>query len=96
LSLDSREKLVPTDTNYLIYHRADFGPTFGGGHDLYISHCCNSNTGSYANFSYSYNTADNKYKNDQTAFTALSGCPSGFNFRVVEYEVFRVVKRTNQ
>ena len=45
-----------------IYCRADYGPTFGGGHDIHI--CDNSNTtqSSYSYFYYSY-------KNDQLNLT---------------------------
>lgn len=32
----------------------NYGPTFGQGHDLHISHNCNSNQSSYSNFPYSY------------------------------------------
>jgi hypothetical protein len=31
------------------YHRSDYGPTFGGGHDLHISSGAMNNTGSYSN-----------------------------------------------
>ena len=39
---------------YAIYTRADYGPTFGGGHDIYITNNANGGTGAYTNFGHSY------------------------------------------
>lgn len=36
------------------YGNNAYGPTFGGGHDLYLANNCNANKGSYANIGYSY------------------------------------------
>lgn len=42
-----------------IYRNKDYGPTFGGAHNLHISNECNGSTSSYTNVSQDYKT-DNK------------------------------------
>ncbi len=37
-----------------IYNRADYGPTFGGNHDLHVADNSNANNGSYINIGNSY------------------------------------------
>ncbi len=64
-----------------------YGPAFGAGHDLYISNKCNENNSSYCKFPHSYNSSK-VYKTNQESITAFSGLS---NFKVVEYEVYRVV-----
>ena len=84
--------MVPKDQNNLIYCDGSYGPTFGGGFDLYIRDACQNNRDSYANFPYSYNKeGENKYTNNQDSYKLFSGSTSDRYFRVVEYEVFRVV-----
>ena len=88
-SLDRKEKYVPADGNNLIYRGSDRGPSFGGW-DLYLADSCNNNSSSFANFPYSYNRAENKIANSQESYANFSGATNGYNFRVVEYEVFQV------
>jgi len=64
-----------------IYCKSGYGPTFGGGHDLYICSNCNSVGSSYSSFPNSY-TDSLGYKN-----TTFAGA---YNFTVSEIEVFRV------
>ncbi len=54
-SLDLKEKFVPVGTNNLIYCNTDFGPTFGNGHDLFISDQCDANKDSCAIIATAYN-----------------------------------------
>ena len=70
--------------------RSDYGPTFGGGHDIHISDKCDANNNSHANFPISYNFASKPYANSQASWTAFSGATDGKNFKVLEYEVFKV------
>ena len=90
-SLDLKEKYIPIDGTNLTYRHRSFGPTFGDGHDLYLADNCNINTSSYANFPYCYNRAENKITRNQESYNIFSGAPSGYNFRVLEYEVFQVL-----
>ena len=88
-SLDRKEKYVPNSGYYLIFRHNSCGPTFGGGHDLCLRDSCNIYSSS-ANFPYSYNRAENKIANSQESYANFSGATNGYNFRVVEYEVFQV------
>ena len=67
---------------YSIYRNSGYGPTFGGGHDMYLANGCKSNTASYSNLQHSYATQQNfnEPKNE-----ALTG---SYYFTVNEYEVF--------
>jgi len=42
--------MVPVSDNNLIYSDTSYGPTFGGGYDIYISDNCSTSNSSYANF----------------------------------------------
>ena len=99
LQLNRREKYVPQNGNNLINCNNGYGPTFGGGnslfgggYDLRISDDCNSNNNSYSNFPFTYNfEGSNKIVINQQSWTNFIGATNGSNFRVVDYEVFRVV-----
>ena len=58
-SLLDKEGLAPfksmvTNTSLAIYREPGYGPTFGGGHDIYIADNANQNANSYTNFGTSY------------------------------------------
>jgi len=76
-----------------IYDDCNWGPIYGGGNgnDLAIADKCNQNNNSRAYFPTSYNCGS-KYENNQQSWTLFSGATDGFNFRVIEYEVFEVFK----
>ena len=69
---------------YATYNRKDYGPTFGGGFDFYISNYCNRNKNSYSNLGYTYKTPTN-YKYGGNAKTLLAG---SYNFKCSDYEVY--------
>ena len=66
-----------------------YGPVFGAG-DLAICDKCNLKADSMTNFASSFNN-DDIYQNDQLAWSSLCGVRDGKHFRVLEYEVFRVI-----
>ncbi|KAF9366867.1 hypothetical protein BGX34_003967 [Mortierella sp. NVP85] len=68
------------DGNAAAYSKTDYGPTFGVGHDLYLSSNCNLSCQSSS-------TMPSTYIGLNASSTALAGSP---NFRVQEYEVFLV------
>lgn len=82
---------MPKDTSTLIQNYPGYGPIFGGGTGLLICDECNTKTSSYYTVN-SYNTVENKYTNDQTGWTALTGATNGPHFKLVEYEVFQVIR----
>lgn len=68
-----------------IFDYYNYGPTFGGGHDINIKNHASSNTGSYANLGHSYNPpAGHSY---HTYFTK-SFLAGSYNFQPDEVEVF--------
>ena len=60
------------------YHNGGYGPTFGGGHDLYISNQCMSNQNSYSS----------KSNYDMSSSYELNGGVQ--KFKVLDYEVFQI------
>ncbi len=67
-----------------IFCHSVYGPTFGGGSDLYISSGSNSNQTSYSNFGNNYKHADYQYGTTK----ALSILAGSYNFQTLEIEVF--------
>lgn len=78
-SLDSKEVYANKKDNYGIYCYSDKGPTFGGGHDLFIDNNCNKDNESYDNSDHSYDTSGKKH--------ALAGSKY---FYVEDYEVYQL------
>ena len=92
-SVDMKEKFVPQGDDYLIYNHDSDGPYFGGGTgcDIYISDGCSNNRSSHGNFPSVYNRAGgDKLQKNQDSYRMFSGATSGYQYRVVEYEVFKV------
>ncbi|KAF9982966.1 hypothetical protein BGZ75_005566 [Mortierella antarctica] len=71
---------VKGDGHAAAYNKAEYGPTFGVGHDLYLASNCNL-TGQ------SSSTMPSSYNGPGASAAALAG---SFYFRVQEYEVFLV------
>eukprot|EP01080_Neovahlkampfia_damariscottae_P003694 gene3694-6508_t len=69
---------------YGCYNSTGYGPTWGGGHDLYI--CSNPNTtnSNYSNFGYAF-TCNNLVYGSTEANNFLAG---SYNFKLTEMEVF--------
>ena len=73
---------------YAIYNNPGYGPTYGGGHDVYISNDCNINTSSYSNFGYCYKSIDSAPYGGLPAQSYMAG---SYNFKVAEYEVYEII-----
>ena len=85
-SLRNKESLPPfksmvTNPSRAIYRYSDYGPTFGGGHDIHIADNASSNSKSYTNFKYSYSVPSGV----QSRTTILAGT---FHFTPDDWEVF--------
>ena len=85
-SLSNKEGLRPfkskvKNPSQAIYMNPSYGPTFGGGHDIYIADKANGNINSYAQIGFSYNRPSGV--KDQK--TILAG---SFRFTPGEVEVF--------
>ena len=77
-SIDEKEKYPVSQAKYSIYNNDSYGPTFGGGHDLYISNFCNQNNTNYA--------SGRDYKSSHKFSLNLEN-----NFIVESYEVYHVI-----
>lgn len=81
-------KLNSTGSNYAIHCSNSYGPTFGGGHNIYVCSACSTTNSSYTNPYNSYTmTGDDGTTIDNT-FLAGS-----YNFTVEDLEVFALVKK---
>jgi hypothetical protein len=91
-SLRNKENLPPfkaslkdQNTGNAIYASSGYGPTFGGGHDIYISDNAASNTNSYTNFNHQYQAP--------SGVSSTSNILAGTrNFTPTEIEVFCLVQ----
>ena len=81
-SLTNKQKyeLIDQLNTNAVYRENSYGPTFGGGNDLYLANQCKSNTSSYCSKS-SYNTGNSN----------ILGLNGQTNFQVSNYEVYKVV-----
>ena len=77
-SLDTRKLYKNTSGSNHTYHNESYGPTFGGGHDFYISDGCMSNQNSY--------TSKSSY--EMTSAYELNGGTQ--KFKVLDYEVYKI------
>ena len=96
LQLNRQEKYIPQYETNLIWCNNMYGPTFGcvyGGFDLYISDDCNlNNNTSHSCFPYTYNIqGPDKIVKDQQSVIDFCGATNRCYFRVIDYEVFKVV-----
>ena len=69
-----------------IYTNNGYGPTFGGGHDIYVANNANAGTVSYTNLGYTYKppTAGYSYNTPKTK-ALLAGI---YNYTPNEVEVY--------
>ena len=86
-SLINKEGLAPFKSmvkspKHAIFRNGGYGPTFGGGHDIYISNNANSNTKSNTYFGSGYYSVPSGLQNKQAI---LSG---SYYFTPDEVEVF--------
>ena len=80
-SLTNCDKFPLTNKEYTVYHDLSYGPTFGGGHDLYIADKANINSSSYAQINHSYNNEKYQYGN-KNSWEKFHGHPNSINFKV--------------
>ena len=70
---------------YSVRFLPSYGPTFGGGHDIYISNSASSNSNSYSNLGYTYSPPSGYSYGSTFAQTFLAGT---HNFTPDEVETF--------
>ena len=83
----NKERFNVTNPNAAIYGYSSFGPTFGGGLDIYVRDSSNSNENSYSNFGYSYQLPKNITSGSTKAKSYLAGSS---NWKTTEIEVYQL------
>jgi len=79
-------KLKVKPAKNAVYQYSSFGPTFGSGHDLYVSSLSNTNRGSYMIFSaYEFPNGLSGHEGGKFLVGGSDSC-----FQTVEIEVFQV------
>ena len=68
-----------------IYQNPNYGPTFGGGHDVYIVNNAGSSLSSYSNFGYTYKPPNGYVYGNAKTKALLAGA---YNFQPTEIEVY--------
>ena len=70
---------------YATYSCYSYGPTFGGGHDIYIVSYASTSTSSYTNLGYTYSRPSGYSYGSSNTRSFLAG---SYNFQPDEVEVF--------
>jgi hypothetical protein len=89
-SLDSLTKVPLGESGRAIRCDGRDGPAFGSGHDLGISPYCDRQKYSCVKFK-SYDISKAGYANEEEAVTDFCGAKDNNNFKVLEYEVYKVI-----
>ena len=79
------KSLVYRNSENAIYCGSNYGPTFGGGHDLYISDNANINANSHINIGHTYQPPSGYNYGNANTRALLAGKQ---NFSPSEVEVF--------
>ena len=85
LKLDQTGAAYSYMKTYTIYSCSSYGPTFGGGHDIYIVSYASSSTSSYSNLGHDYSPPTGYSYGSSFAQSFLAG---SYNFQPDEVEVF--------
>lgn len=94
LSLDLKQKMKLVKPDNAIYCDKNYGPVFGGygsGWDLAIRDNCLEKSLSCSNFPSNYNS-ETPYSQSQKSISTFSGAVEGTKFKILEYEVYKVIK----
>jgi hypothetical protein len=83
----NKERFNVTQPTYAFYSHSSYGPTFGGGHDIYVSDSSNTNENSYSNFGYYYQLPKNITRGSTEARNYLAG---SYIWKTTEIEVYQV------
>jgi len=72
---------------YSIYNGGGYGPTWGGGHDLYVCNNPNTTNSSYSNLGHSYSCKGLVYGSNEIK-NYLAG---SYNFTLTEIETYALL-----
>ncbi len=86
--ISNKERFNVTQPSYGIYSYFSYGPTFGGGHDIYVGDYSNQNGNSYSNFGHSYQLPKNINHGSEEAISYLAG---SYTWQTTEIEVYQLM-----
>ncbi len=82
----NKQRINVTEPHFAIYNDLLYGPTFGGGHDIYVSDYSNQNYNSYSNLGFSYRLLNNiTFASEAKGYLAGS-----YYWQTTEIEVYQV------
>ena len=90
-SFANRDHLAPfkstiyQNAGHAIYTNNGYGPTFGGGHDIYVANNANAGTASYTNLGYTYKPPSGYSYNTPKTKGLLAGI---YNYTPNDVEVY--------
>ncbi|CAH3029202.1 unnamed protein product, partial [Porites evermanni] len=74
-----------SSSKYSTYFRSSYGPTFGGGHDIYVNNYASSNSNSFSELGHTYSPPSGYSYRSTFAQTFLAGT---YKFTPDEIETF--------
>jgi hypothetical protein len=83
-----QDKFTVKKAENALYGNSSYGPTFGGGHDIFICNESNTNGGSYSNIGHSYNSP-NRWTYGKKAKFLLAG--NDEKWTTTEIEVYQII-----
>jgi hypothetical protein len=87
-SLDNKKHFKIGPHKKAIYCSSKDGPSFGSGHDIFISSDANINSESYSNFGYSFPSASAGFSlNSERSRAYLAG---SYTFKILAFEVYQL------
>ena len=87
-NLSPFRSVVYRNSGYAIYTHPSYGPTFGGGHDLYIANNADKSTASRSNFGHTYRPPSGYGYGNSNTRALLAG---SYYFTPTEVEVYYYV-----
>ena len=88
---ENRPRKMKIDENKCrnaVYSSPRYGPTFGGGHDIYIANNANSRTSSYSNLGKTFSHPEYEYDSNEAKSFLAGTC----NFQLSEIEIYKIDK----
>ncbi len=83
-----KDKFTVKIAEYALYGHSNYGPIFGGGHDINICNESNTNIGSNTNFGFSYNLPDGYHFGENSKDFLAGNCRQ---WTTTEIEVYKII-----
>jgi hypothetical protein len=81
-----KRKIDENKCRNAVYYSPRYGPTFGGGHDIYICNNANSRTSSSSNLGLTFLHPEYEYESSEAQSFLAGSC----NFQLSEIEIYKI------